>query len=427
MKRIHTIMMMLLLGVALLSCQREKNASVSPSEDEITGPVFEASLAIPTRSHFNPADEGTEKAGTLYWDEDDQAAIVSVLQMDEEADFSERIDSHLEELSEGVVENYHTAYRTSENGYMDAYIGKTVSKYMVTSLARVEIKEDEPTEAILHSSMTGTVWFANADEAVGEALYEFLAVYPIQTLEPLTLLYWEDNMGCVGYPYEIAHEQDGVHFGKYHLCMDSGVDEDAPNFGLYSMNDVLYNGQVIRFTNVNPLTSMLRFRMKSSTPMEVSKLVITLEDEQDFLTGMSWSSAWGEPCWIIPDRWTADNNYKDVVINFDTPVSVSSTPSDYYYAVILPSYEMYFSGHDRYYSAPQAANHYSAAPIRFDAYNADDELLGSIRKNAPQYGFYPGGRYNVTLTLDGTTPDEQFDLTVNAGSYRDGGDPFIQE
>ena len=422
--------MMLLLAAATLSCQREKTVSVYPSTDEITGPVFEASLALPTtRSHFNPADEGTDKAGTLYWDTDDQALIISVLQYDDEAGFSDRIDSYLEELSEGVVENYKTAYQDPAVGYMGAYIGKEVTKYMVTSLARVEIKEDKPTEAILHSSTTGTVWFANSDEAVGDALYEFLVAYPVQELHPLTLLYWENNMGCVGWPQDIAREQDGIHFGRYHICMDSGLDEDDPTgmYGLYPMNDVLYNGRTVKFKKVNPLTAMLRFRMKSNTPVDVAKLVITLEDENDFLTGMSWSSAWGEQCWIIPDRWTADNNYKDVVINFPTPVSVTATPSDYYYAVILPSFDVYSTGHDGNYYSPEAANQYSSVPIRFDAYNAADELVGTLTKTAPQYGFLPGGRYNVTLSLDGSTPDDHFDLIVNAGSYQNGGDPFIQE
>ena len=426
MNRYYTLWAIALVAsLAGVSCQHEPGAEVPTGEQ---GPVFIAKLGQPTRSHFKDEDEGTEKAGTLYWDATDRVAIISAFQMDEASDFSDHINEYCEELSEGVLPesagDYHTAYERV--GYLNSYIGKPAEKYLIASTAMVDIQED-PTEAILRPKRTGARWFANANEAVGDPLYEFLAVYPIREENEdldLTLLYWEDDMACVAYPMTVPHEQDGVSYGSYHICIDSGLNESASNFGLHFMSDVLSRKETIRFTRLNPVTSLLRFRMRigSDTPVNVAKMVFTLEDDTDVISGASWVSAWGESCWIVPDRWTEGNNFSDVVINFTTPVTVSTTPTDPYYAVILPSFK-----DDRHYWGPVAANHYDAVDIRIEAYDTSDNLLYTVTKACPANGFVPGGRYDITLSLDGSTPEEHFDLTVNAGSYRDGGDPFIQE
>ena len=136
----------LVASLAGVSCQREPGAEGPAGEQ---GPVFIAKLGQPTRSHFKDEDEGTEKAGTLYWDATDRVAIISVLQMDDETGFSGRLNARLEELSKGVIpgfegyedpDEFKYAYQDPTVGYMGAFINKPLDKFIAASTALVDRK-----------------------------------------------------------------------------------------------------------------------------------------------------------------------------------------------------------------------------------------------------------------------------------------------
>ena len=411
----------LMLTVALAACNRE----ALPDKDTTPlsagkGMTFKASLApVESRSTFG---DNADESGVLYWEESDRVLICAALQSDgaygKEWDqhFSEKIDEHCTMLSNGQTDG--------------SYIGKDVTKYIHTAIAVPEIKDSDRTKALLNTDITPSTLLP-ARDVYNHALYEMLAIYPVSENRTMKLIaqYGSSGNAAVGFPVEVPHIQNGKDFGRYHICMDTGFDSEDSLFGLYHASDIINGNVTVNFHRFKPVTSLLRFNIRTDNPeeVEIAKLVIDMKgvkgDGDQFetkLTGASWVSAWGDDPWIIPDRWELDT-YNDVEIVFDSPIKVSSTPTtEKYCAVVLPSFKNK--------SAPHYANTYGSAAVESRAYSADGTLLFRTTKAAPadnsgdKHGFRAGGRYDFTLELQTETPPEgalsgQFSLAEGKKAY----------
>ena len=412
----------LMLTVALAACNRE----ALPDKDTTPlsagkGMTFKASLApVESRSTFG---DNADESGVLYWEESDRVLICAALQTDGSLTewwehFSEKIDEHCTMLANGQTDG--------------SYIGKDVTKYIHTTIAVPEINATDRTQALLHTDITPSSLLPERD-LYSDAMYEMLAVYPVSENRTMKLIamYGSDGDAAVGFPVEVPHIQNGKDFGRYHVCMDTGINtEDVSNFfGLYHASDIINENVVVNFHRFKPVTSLLRFNIRTDdpNPVEIAKLVIDMkgvkgegDQFETKLTGSSWVSTWGDDPWIIPDRWE-EETYNDVEIVFDTPITVSSTPTtEKYCAVVLPSFKNK--------SAPHYANTYGADAVEFRAYSADGTLLFRTTKAAPadnagdEPGFRTGGRYDFTLELQTETPPEgalsgQFSIAEGKKAY----------
>lgn len=396
----------------LFACNRTEMPQTEAGQPSDARMTFKASLAPMTRSHFG-ASEATD--GTLYWDSSDKVLIASVLQgttANFPSDFSHLLDEYLLEISQGYGAN-------------ETYVGAKVEKYIHTALATPTIDPSDPTKAVLTAPVTPKQLMPERNE-VEDAYYEFIAIYPMPDTRPLTMMFWEgDEPGhgaAVGYPIEIPHVQNGKDYGSYHICFDSGIDMDKNLWGIYRAADILdENSNVeVSFTNLKPATSMLRFDMKSNSTEDVyiKKLVISLDSQNDKLSGDAYISAWGPDVWIVPNGWGDAKTYNDVVLEFDEAVKVTKDGTgEIFYAVVEPSFK---DG-----DAPQCANQYGAADVHFYAYDANDNLVFRATKTAPsgdKPGFRAGERYDFTLELEKETPPDgalsgQFSIAEGKKAY----------
>ena len=400
----------LLLTAALLACNRETLRDDAPSQlSAEEGMTFKASLAPISRSVFG---DDPDNSGVLYWEDSDRVLIAAALQCEfgDWSNMSAKIDAYCTELAQGRTDG--------------SYIGRDFNRYVHTTIATPEIQTDR-TQALLHTKISPKSLFPERGE-YDDPAYEILAIYPVTQIRPMKLIamYGEYGDAAVGFPVEVAHVQNGKDFGRYHVCMDTGFDVESPTLGFYRSSEIIDGEVEVAFNRIKPVTSMLRFDIRTDNPdpVEIAKLVIDMKGVSDTkLSGSAWVSTWGDDPWIIPDRW-GDDNYNDVEIVFDTPITVSSTPTtEKYCAVLLPSFK------DK--SAPDFANQYGADPIEFRAYAADGTLLFRTTKNAPsgdQYGEKPGfrlgGRYDFTLNLLTETPPDgalsgQFSLAEGRKAY----------
>ena len=402
----------LLLAATLVACNRETLRDDAASQlGAEEGMTFEASLSPFGRSVFG---EDPDNSGVLYWEDSDRVLIAAALQCDFKEEswwdhISEKIDIYCAELAQGRTDG--------------SYIGRDFNRYVHTTIAVPEIQTDR-TQALLHTKISPRSLFPERDE-YEDAAYEILAIYPVTQTRTMKLIamYSEHGNAAVGFPVEVAHVQNGKDFGRYHVCMDTGF-EDSPTLGFYHSSEVIDGSVTVSFNRFKPVTSMLRFDIRTDNPdpVEIAKLVIDMKGVSDTkLSGSAWVSTWGDDPWIIPDRW-GDDAYNDIEIVFDSPITVSSTPTtEKYCAVLLPSFKNK--------SAPDFANQYGADPVEFRAYAADGTLLFRTTKNAPsgdQYGEKPGfrlgGRYDFTLNLQTETPPEgalsgQFSIAEGQKAY----------
>lgn len=403
MKTIRLFAVIATFLMLVCSCNREEMSSDRNEEFTESPITFKARLApIGTKSHFG---ENEDNDGTLYWDNSDNVLVASVLQFGSNSEFSEKINEHLHEISAGHGGNYE-------------YIGADIEKYIHTTLTSPVIGPDGTT-ADLRGTVTAKQLLPERNE-VEDAYYEFIAIYPVHSVQPLKMLFWAGDAqtgdGCVGYPVNIPHEQNGKSYGSYHICFDSGLDFNAQNAGCYRASDVVDGNVTISFDNIQPATAMLRFDIKtdSDTPKNISKLVISLSG--GCLSGDAYISAW-ENMWMVPNFYEKDSEvYNDVVLKFKSPVAVSSTATDKFYAVVHPSFAAPEWG------APAVANQYTNSTVRFFAYDENDNLVFQATKITPEYGFQPGQRYDFTLNMTAIVPPEealsgQFSLSASTKAF----------
>ena len=407
----------LLLSAALVACNRETLRDDAASQlGAEEGMTFEASLSPFGRSVFG---EDPDNSGVLYWEDSDRVLIAAALQCDygdfannDWSHMSEKIDEYCVELAQGRTDG--------------SYIGRDFNRYVHTAIAVPEVNQSDRTKALLHTKISPRSLFPERDE-YEDAAYEILAIYPVAQTRTMKLIamYSEHGNAAVGFPVEVAHVQNGKDFGRYHVCMDTGFDmDDEQSIGFYRSSEVIDGSVTVSFNRFKPVTSMLRFDIRTDNPdpVEIAKLVIDMKGVSDTkLSGSAWVSTWGDDPWIIPDRW-GDDAYNDIEIVFDSPITVSSTPTaEKYCAVLLPSFK------DK--SAPDFANQYGADPVEFRAYAADGTLLFRTSKTAPsgdEYGekpgFRTGGRYDFTLLLETETPPDgalsgQFSIAEGQKAY----------
>ena len=407
----------------LCACKRE---AVIPAPDYTAGKymTFKANLSpMGSKSHFGPNEESD---GTLYWDSTDQVMVCAVLQFGDGSSMSQHLTEYCMQLTPA---GYDTGY---------TYIGADIDKYFHVALTTPSIDPADGTKATLVSAVTAEELMLERDELTNSR-YEFAALYPVQEASNIKLLFWTGTPGVDGgafpaFPVKIPNVQDGKHYGRYHVCFDAGLDFSMyPYFGTYLASDILNNHATVTFNNLKPSTALLRFNIAtdSDTPVEISKLVISIDSDFDKLSGDAFINSWGPNLWFAPNRWEPNAKiYDNVTLQFESPVSVSSTAtSEKFYAVVLPSLK------DEDPSSANAVNTYDGnTKIKFYAYNANGDLLFHATKSAPSKyyadkgqtlgGFRPGERYDFTLNLT-TYPAPINPDAPGAGEYQDGGNPFV--
>ncbi len=389
MKRVLYIAALL----AVFACSRtgvaDRDAQIPAGERYLT---FEANLGQMSKSYFMDEDEADPaKKGTLYWDEQDRVVVIAALQMgDYELDGE---DANCSEL----INKESLALIAANGGTNDgSYIGAEFTKYAHCAVA-VPTIQDDPSKAVFVANTTATAIMPERGE-LHNPYYEFLALYPADRANPFRLICMDGDQAAIAFPINIAHEQNGKDFGRYHVCLDAGWDssDDAVKNGFYSAEKVISGEKKVVFDHFQPATSLLRFNIRtdSATPVKISRIEIkSLGNTGNKLSGDSWVSTWADNVWIIPDRWDGET-FDNVVVRFDDPVEVSSTAvSDYFYAVVLPVFGSSM--------APSFANHYNAdETFEFTAYDIDGNLVFRTVKETPSTGLRAGQRYDFTLVLE---------------------------
>ena len=402
-------------GLALLaSCQQtveEAFVEESPAEENM---VFEAyaSSRIGTRSHFNDADEGTSKEGTLYWDETDKVGVMSVFWMDINdfdapplsSAWTAKFDAHVNDLGAGYENN--------------TYIGVPLTKYFQTDLATVEVDPEDANMAKLYTNKPMSQWLMNIDEMVNIGLYDFAMIYPMSSA-PVGLALCKDSTGDVifGVPLRVEPEQlVSKKFGHYQICADSGIDAlrlFSGSLGCYTSEDLLH-GTKIEFDDVNPLTSLLEFEIKSDsdTPVPISYMKIRTDDVP--LAGDTYFASEGQAAFLIYSQWGEDgkSTSKEITLRFPEGTEITSSYSDEkYHAVVFPSYKagvetVYNDGSVIGSAHCEYVQTYGGETLYFEAYDASDNLVLTAQKTIPENGFQARRRYKFSLDMTAEAPTD---------------------
>lgn len=399
-------------GLALMAaCQQpaEESFVQEPAEEPA---VFEAyaSSRIGTRSHFDDADEGTSKEGTLYWDETDKVGVMSIFWMDinnfDAPPFSSgwtaKFDAHVDGLGVGYDNN--------------TYIGVPLTKYFQSDLATVEGDPEDANLARLYTTKPMSQWLMNIDEMVNIGLYDFAMIYPMSTA-PVGLALCKDSSGDVifGVPLRVEPEQlVSKKFGHYQICADSGIDAIrlfSGNLGCYTSEDLLH-GTKIEFDDVNPLTSLLEFDIKSDsdTPVQISYLKIRTDDVP--LAGDTYFASEGQSAFLIYSQWGEDgkSTSKEITLRFPEGTEITSSYSDEnYHAVVFPSYKagvetVYNDGSVIGSAHCEYVQEYGGETLYFEAYDASDNLVLTAQKTIPENGFQARRRYKFSLDMTTGAP-----------------------
>lgn len=403
---------------AMAACQSVMEEPFTPEEFMDEGVVFEACASSPlaVRSHFIDADEGTAKEGTLYWDEGEKVGVLSLFWYDIPSfdsmvwgtDWVSKFDAHMVELSADV-----------ENGH---FVGRPFTKYVQSDLATVEIDPTDGNQAKLHSSLTMSQWLMNVDEAIRIGIYDFIMIYPM-TAKPAPVVMYKMQSGTptIGVPVKIATDQYvSEGFGKYQLCMDSGFDYSQMDraFGLLSSEELLQGNKVV-FDNVNPITPLLEFDLKSdyARPVPISYMKIRTDDTP--IAGDAYASAQGMAKFLVYSHWADDGDTgkstsNTITLHFPDATTISSTAStEKYYVSLFPSYfdgkvetfnnDGSFNSNANYREYLQS---YGGETLYFEAYDASNNLVMTAQKTIPAEGFKAGHRYKFSLEMESLVGDQ---------------------
>ena len=391
----------------LTACHKE--APVSSDEvngDFGEGMVFKAYASSLSKSHFEDADESDpDKKGTLYWDSSDVVGILSLYLHNEGEDFGSRFDDYGRTLKEGYGAG--------------SYVGNDFSDYFASALATV-LPDDPAVSASLYSGKQMDEWFVRTQdhEEGKEAYYCFMGFYPMSTAPvPRLVEITGDDEEVIGVPVFVQTTQSVQEgFGRYHVCMDCGIDTSAggPNYGTYPMSGILGGNKVV-LDGFSPLTSMLQFDIKSDRdePLALSYISIHEEGNNIPLAGSAYAWSYGPYKYIFTSNNTGYHTQVQLSLeqyeNGNTTYpEISSTEASAKYAVsILPSYKG--SAYNIY---PSWCSRYGGETLVFEGYNSDNVKVFEARKEIPENGFEPGKRYTFTLdfkytgALDDEIPGE---------------------
>lgn len=251
----------------------------------------------------------------------------------------------------------------------------------------VSVDPSNPAVGTVLTKGTYQDW-AGGPEGEDSDLYAFMAWTPAIGLEPGL---GEEN----GYftACNISPSQPDADYSKYQVLYASNLEytpenPDANEY-VFTRGEIL-GGASVTFSNFEPATSMIRFRMKSEDENNhtVSKIVIQSEDGcpiagkaglQPDGTGVS---AWTH---FFPTQGSECSS--EIVIEFSTPIMVGKDFGDWYHAVVIPG-EV-------------------TGKITFIAYDETGKEILYAEKAAPAGGFDAGVRHKIDLTM-GELPEYFF-------------------
>ena len=414
MKTNNCIAALLILATAVIACRKEIDTPVV-SDDFGAGEkmVFKAYASPVSKSHFESSDEYTENEGTLYWDATDQVGIMSIYLHDEGESFASKFDAYWPTLAAG----YGAGSR----------IERKVDKYITSSLATVVPDADPSTSGTLYSNLPKAEWFANSDEAIEgkKAYYDFFGIYPMSSEPELWIVAKSDDGDPIlGVPVDVSSGQwSDSGFGRYHVCVDCGVDPEAEDSGLYAIQDILAGTKQVSFENFSPLTSLLQFKIKSDsdTPVLLNSVNIRTENSSVILAGRAYVISSASVKYLFPDRWYGYLSSSVYLNLYDNqtgtyPEITTSETAETYSIVVFPSYKRGLPvGDGLYASAPSFCSSYGGETLIFEGYDVMGDKVFEATKTIPEYGFEPGKRY--VFTLDFKTRDRHLPgkYSVSAG------------
>lgn len=329
MKKVFYISSIVLLSA--VSCAREKLVDDVPPIPEGERMVFSADWAPSVKSTF--ASEGSND---LIWEASDKVCVASM--------------------------NVATGN------------GSTVLEVMPIS-----IDPDAPASATFLSAKKRSFWVGgNAGEP--EDTYGFFALYPASAVG--TPSAHEDvTTGIMWLPVTVPSKQDGVHFGRAHICADMSG-------GLHSRGDVL-SGETVAFNNFHPLTALLNFNMSTEIGnVDIKKIVISYhwngEMGDVFLAGSAALSQAGKLVPTSEVNGLTGEQSSSVEIDLAEPITVNSTSSRIL-AAVLPSI--------------------ATGPVQLDFIAFDEDgnprLEGSriLGQSADDYAIAEGTKYTFTVPM----------------------------
>ncbi len=398
MKTRYNVFVSAMIGLAaLVSCQKELSAP--ESDGNAFGPgekmVFKAYASPESKSHFNEGDEGTENQGTLYWDSTDEVGILSLYLHNRGQELSSIFDPYWE----GIAAEY-------TNG---TFIDRAIDKYIIAGLTSAS-PEEPATKATLFSDKPKEDWFWEPDGAeAGEGdvpLYDFFGIYPMTSVPELKIVAKEsDGEVVLGVPVEVqSYQYAREGFGKYHVCVDSGINTSEEDYGLYDRQEVLNETKTITFDEFSPLTALLQFDIKSDRdyPIELQRIDIRTDDSDVWLTGSAYVISMGPAKYIYPDKWRGyHNDYVSLDMNdiqgYSTLEVTSSYTSQKFSVAVLPSYKKGIPVGDDYWPAPDYCSKYGGGTLIVEGYDNNGEKIFEYSRPMPTNGFEPGKRYSFHL------------------------------
>ena len=366
MKKITSIIIFAaaLLAAACTGSKQSPEAVVTPE----AGMVFSGSLIPGTRSTFLD-----ETLTTLKWEDTDDIGVYA--------------------LRWGTT----TPDQVAADG--------TVSRYAITgdidlpgiqqSPASIVIDSDNPTFALFYAPKSSAEFMPARDQAGVEDVYAYFAYYPLRGASTWEFSTEGSDPGVIGV---VPYLQDGTEFGRSQICV-------AGKFESLYARSALVSGQTRVNFNFEPVTALIRFRMKLASDCSYSsignvrKMMITLPNGNLFgnvLLSPHMDDAW----WAIPV--STDNDAHSVSVSFTGSYINLISFTDYFYAVVLPTY-----------------NKTVQEELTFVVYDNNDQPVLFAKKQLPvhtegsdtSYGFRQGKIYTLDLELS------EFTAEAVAGKY----------
>lgn len=336
--------------ILLAACAQNQEMDVTPvtQGEEL---VFSASFMPETRSHFigdTPA---------LAWDASDKLLVYSV---------------------------WAHAYPD----IVPPMSNEELASNVVSAICPIDILDTDPSQATVHTGKPLEDWLYSTNPSEYD-VYLFFAYYPVQEVKPVYMEFGDVPPGEdepeIKYfiDHEIPSVQDGKSYNEYQLSANI-FDEDEP---LLLMRGEFNAGDRPSFDRFAPLNSMLKIKLSASSgPVSVKKLVLHTT-EADHQQGWRLSGACRHnlmASYLELNDATLENTSSFITLEFDEPLTLSSTPSDWIYVVTLP--------HD-------GLERDDSFTLVYDAYDADDNLVLSTQKTSPAGGFKAGKRYILSLDM----------------------------
>lgn len=399
MKKFSIIFLLGTLLVAPLSCKKGDSVT-APGPSKAVNPLKVTASASAVKSHLSSADDGS-----LVWDSYDDLGL-----------YAFDVDSYIENYEQAPVD-------------IDERANWVRNNLIKSGVANISISSADPGTADFYTADENKDW-VGGDSGEDNHRYMFLAYYP-STIKDGSLPfyispyrdYWDPDRGetvrqvIKGVQFTVPYYQDGVSYGKYQILVDNGGftlnnfdKDDTSTWGntFYTRSEILNGTKQIEFHGMKPITSMIRFRMKSTdgNSYNIRRLECELLEGGEDYYGLSGTAYYDLQDGLLKtmQAYYGTTN-KDFCIEFDSKdrsyLTVGPEPTDWFYAVILPSYKK--------------------VTLRFNAIsyrNSDVALL--VTKTSPsrevdgvlKEGFFPGELYSVTLEM---TPPQQ--LEGEAGQY----------